>query len=329
MGQYVCAPVMQKIAECMRGMVIAPPGKEFCTGDFGNIEGRVNAWLADETPKLKVFTDYDAGKGPDPYLVSAAGIYHRPVAAFNKESPERQIGKVAELSMGYQGGIGAFRNMAKNYGVHVSKKEANEIKKGWRGAHPNIVQSWADMDAAAKSAVQNPGQVFQCCGDKLAFLMKDNFLWVRLPSGSMLYYCRPHFKEARFIADVEDKDTGEIVEREIVNTTVHFWGRDSQTKKWVRHHTYGGFWCENTVQSISRDILCEAMVRVEDAGYPIVLHAHDEIVSEVDRDFGDRSLDKKGRLHDYAFEHLMEIRPSWASDCPIVVEGWRGTRYRK
>jgi DNA polymerase len=311
-------PPLDVVAECMRGMIIAAPGKDFIACDFANIEGRVSAWLAGETWKLDAFRAQDLGEGFGIYELAAANIYHVPPEEITKSDPRRQIGKVAELSLGYGGSIGAFRNMAKNYNVIVAPREADQIKTGWRSAHPMIAQSWRDIEAAAFNAVRYPDQTFWFCNDRLAFRVHRDFLWMWLPSGRALAYCRPHIADNNRKVEIYNPETDALEELETVKAAVHFWATDGSTK-WTRQAAYGGKWWENAVQAISRDILAEAMLRLENAGYPIVLHAHDEAVAEVPELFG--SLDE--------FKKLMEVRPRWASDCPIVAEGWRGKRYRK
>jgi DNA polymerase bacteriophage-type len=82
---------------------------------------------------------------------------------------------------------------------------------------------------------------------------------------------------------------------------------------------YGGLWAENVVSGIARDLLAEAMLRIEAAGYPIVLHVHDEIVAEVPEGFG--GLDE--------FTHLMTRKPAWALELPIAAKAWTGGHYAK
>ena len=324
------APAMQVVAECMRGMICADPGKEFITGDFANIEGRVNAWLHDELWKCQAFRDYDTilgyekngdpiRKGRDLYLIAAEVMSGVEPGTYNKKSPERQHGKVAELSMGYQGGIHAFANMGKNYHVHVAPKKANQIKLGWRKSHPCIVQGWEDLDNAALSAVADQGTAYWACNRRIGFVKSGHFLYMRVPSGKTLAYCRPEIRQHRKKIEVIDPATGEVVQKVMEKEAVSYWGAEGSTRRWTRKYGYGGHWNENAVQKISRDLLVHGMLKVEAAGYPLVLHSHDEAVSEVEKGFGD--------LDDYC-KTLAQI-PDWGDGCPVVAEGWRGERYRK
>ena len=302
---------MTVISDCLRGMICAAPGHELMAADFANIEGRVLAWLAGEQWKLDAFTAYDQKKGPDIYKLGYAKSFRIPVEEVTKD--QRFIGKVQELALGYQGGVGAFQTMARGYGVVVSDTLADEIKTAWREAHPNIVKYWYSLEDAAVSAVRHPGSRFGTwTGDqRVEFLVKGSFLFCKLPSGRVLTYPYPKLKPI-MTPWGEDKEQ------------VHYMSVDGKTKKWQETHTYGGKLAENVTQAVSRDILADAMLRVEAHGYPIVMHVHDEIVAEVIHDPEHRhTYDLK------PFETLVAQVPAWAFGLPIAVEGWKGKRYRK
>ena len=299
------------IGNIVRSLVMAAPGKKLYCGDFSNIEGRGLAWEAREETKLNVFRLNDAKLGPDPYLVAAAAIYGLPLDSLTKDSPERQIGKVAELACGYQGSKGAFYAMAGTYGLVLPEDVVVNAVSGWRAAHPKTVQFWADMEEAAVNAVLSPGQWFNVgdC-DNIAFIRSGSFLFMELPSGRRLSYPYPRYEQIQ-------KPWGP-------GMAVTFMGTDTRNKsptkgKWTRLSTYGGKLAENATQAVARDVLRDAMFRLEDAGYEIVMHVHDEIVCEVDENFG--SLKE--------FEAIMAEVPKWAKGFPIKVEGWEGDRYRK
>lgn len=295
---------MQVVSDCIRSMVIARPGKRFICADFSNIEGRGVAWLAGEKKKLRAFKAFDEGTGPDLYLVAASGIYGIPLSNLNKNSPERQIGKVAELACGYQGGVGAFQAMAKVYGVKVEDEFADEIKTKWRDSNPRIVRFWWDVNAAAFEAVANPGRAYEC--RDVSFVVKSDVLWCRLPSGRLLAYMNPRIKEV-YTPWGEKKPS------------VTFMAINSRTKKWERHKGYGGLFVENITQAVARDIMVDSMLRAEKEGYPILLTVHDEILAEVDEGVGSVK----------ELEQIMEEPPKWAKGFPIAAEGWEGLRYRK
>lgn len=339
--EMLYGPPLSVIGDCLRGMIRAPDGKKLLVADFSNIEGRVLAWLAGEAWKMDAFRAYDRGDGPDLYLVTAAEILGIDVKTLNKHSPERQAyGKVPELACGYQGGVGAFQTMAHTYRVTIEDEVAQRIVKGWRAKHANVVSYWYALEEAAFEAVAHPGTVTTVRDTK--FKVVGSFLWCQLPSGRALCYPYPETKWKKMpwgreevvhcaslaIAQAEYGDdllnyveeTGVAVVRiPQWKEVVSYKGVNSYTRKWETIYTYGGKLAENIDQATARDILAEALVRVEAAGYPVVLHVHDELVCEVDEDFG--SADE--------FEHLMTQLPPWADGLPVAAEAWSGPRYRK
>lgn len=299
--EFMYGSPMSVMSDCLRGMLCAPPGKLLVAGDFANIEGRVLAWLAGEEWKLTAFKEFDNGTGPDLYLVAAARIFRCAVEAAR---PQRQVGKVAELALGYGGGVGAFQTMARAYGVEVGDTRADEIKAAWRAAHPNTVRFWYSLEKSALAAVLNAGRV-ETVGS-ISFKRAGSFLWCRLPSGRVLCYPYPLVGVGKFD-----------------NDCVTYMAVNSVTNKWERTDTYGGKLAENVTQAVARDCLSEAMLRLDADGFPIVAHVHDEIVAEID---GDEARSESELEH---FLNEMRVIPPWAKGLPIAVEGWVGRRYRK
>jgi DNA polymerase len=308
-------PPLQVISDCLRAMIVAKDGHDLIAADFANIEGRVLAWLAGEQWKVDAFKDYDAGVGRDLYLIGAERILtllgRPPKEPLTKKSPERQsYGKVPELACGFQGGVGAFQQMARTYGVKMTDEEADKCKTAWRAAHPRIKQFWYDLEDAAIAATVDKGEVKRV--GRIMFKKAGSFLWCRLPSGRSLCYPYPR------VAEVEVPWTNKDGTPATKAALFH-WGVDPVTKQWVEDSTYGGMLAENVTQAVARDILASALLRLEQHGYNPVLHVHDEVVCEVPKGWG--SVDE--------LQEIMERVPTWAEGLPIAVEGWRGTRYRK
>lgn len=205
---------------------------------------------------------------------------------------------------GYQGSVNAFNAMAVNYGVALPEDEVREIVAKWRDSRPVTVQFWRNLERACTRAVEKPGSVWDC--GKIRFKVSDGFLKMRLPSGRILWYASPRIA-------MKEMSWGEQ------KAVVAFDGVDSKTRKWGRQYLYGGLLAENATQATARDLLVNGMFAVESAGYPIVLHVHDELVAEVPEGFG--SVEEFGRL--------MCTLPEWGKAIPVKAEGWRGKRYKK
>jgi DNA polymerase len=302
--EMMVGPAMEWLSKCLRAMLIAGPGKKFVSGDFSNIEGRVNAWIAGENWKLDAFRAYDAGTGPDLYRLAYARSFGVDIADVSKA--DRQVGKTMELALGFQGGAGAFITMGANMGVHVADDRAKELVRAWRDAHPNITQSWWDLQDAAIEAVGAPGIKVPCLNGKVQYLAANGFLFCQLPSGRVIAYAHPKLVWTETAAGHQ-------------RIQIEYWGVDSYTKRWCAQRLYGGVQSNNVVQGTARDLMVEAMFRMEDAGYPLVLTVHDELLSEVAEDFG--SADE--------YQRLMSVLPAWASGLPVATAAWEDTRYVK
>jgi DNA polymerase len=285
------------IGECLRPMICAPPGRMLIGADFSTVEARVLAWLANEESKTGIFRRFDAGQDPnnDPYVIMAGFIFRKPAETITTE--QRQIGKFCELAFGYQGGLGAFRKIAPD--AEFTDAEVERFKFAWRAAHPNVERFWHAINRTTIAAVHKPNAPMQC--GRIMAEFNGSFLYLTLPSSRELAYPNPRL--------VEDRERGYL---RIVY-------KDNAAGQWRDERLYGGKLTENIVQAIARDILAEAMLRVEAAGYPIILHVHDEIVAEVPEDFIDLE----------AFSHLVTAVPMWAEGLPIAAKAWSGRRYTK
>lgn len=288
------------VGDCTRQMIIAAHLHSLMGGDFGAIESRVLAWIAGETWKLDAYRRFDATKDPrdEPYVQTAVKVLrlNSPDAV---TKAQRKIGKICDLAFGYMGALGAWRNFEPD---QYSDAEVEVFKNEWRASHPNIVKFWSDIDRAAVKAVRERGEVISC--GPVLLRSSGSFLQIKLPSVRRLSYPFP-----RIIQD--DRGRHRVV------------FDDNAQGKFVAcrggQGAYGGTWCENVVSGIARDLLVEALHRVEAAGYPIVMHIHDEIVCEVADGFGSQE----------EFTALMTRNPSWAPDLPIAASAWSGPRYCK
>lgn len=340
------------VSDAIRGFLLARPGYDLLDADYSSIEGRMAAWFAGEDWKLDAYRALDAGTGHGIYEMTAAGIYGIPVEQVGKHV-HRPVGKVAELALGYQGGVGALSKMARQNKLKLHKvfesvwesapegrreravkrfdgqlKRNDEaiqrlgregwlaaelIKIGWRTSHPRIEAAWRLLEEAATNAVTMPGEVFSTC--RVSYVVRHGFLWCLLPSGRCLAYGAPKFRETE--APWADKSVPKGEREMKLSLTAR--GVDSQSGKWLRTPIYGGSLFNNVVQGTARDILVNGMMKAEAAGYPLILHTHDEMVAEVPRGFGDVG----------DFERLICELPAWAEGLPIAASGWRGKRYRK
>ena len=240
------------LSQLIRTALVAKPGHTFLVADYAAIEARVIAYLAGEQWRMDVFA-----KGGDIYCSSASQMFKVPVEKHGINGHLRQKGKIAELACGYGGGVGALKAFGADK-MGLSEDEMQSIVDQWRQASPTIPKFWRDAEKAAKSALRNPGKTFTLpCGVKY---MKDaDALRCRLPSGRILSYWGAYL-------DVDD--------------SVRFWGQNQTTRKWERTETWGGKLVENIVQAFSRDCLAVALLRLDEAGYQIVFHVHDEIIAE-------------------------------------------------
>jgi DNA polymerase len=337
----LCGNPMQACADSIRGIISAPPGRKVIAADFSQIEARVLPWLAGDERKLNVFRN-----GEDIYCLAASGIFGKKVN--KKDHPdERQVGKVSELALGFGGGAMAFAGMAANYGLNLedmfeivwpvaseatkekvreswklrgarsgmSKKAWNAgeaVKIVWRADNKPIVDYWYALEgkpagdyrpaSGAWLAVLEPGR--KVAVGNVVFLKNGSFLFCRLPSGRCIAYAYPRVEPV-------EKPWG--TEESIV-----YEGVDSFTKKWGNKSAYGGLFAENITQAVARDIMAEAMLRVDAAGYDVTVTIHDEVVGEIRPD---QSYER--------FLELMVQQPEWAAGLPIEADGFCEERYRK
>ena len=294
--------ISERCAFAVRGALVAPEGTKLVIADLSNIEGRVLAWLANEQWKVEAFKAYDRGEGHDLYKVTAGRILGKDPGDITKA--ERQLqGKVPELAGGYQGGVGAYRVMGGAVFDAMTDEAIQEIVTAWRKAHPRTRNLWYDMEAAARSAINNLGESF-AVRDLITFDVKadaQGIAWLRMKLPSGRYLCYPH-------PQVSD------------SSSLSYEGINQYTRKWQRLDTYGGKLTENAVQAIARDVFMTGMLRAEEAGYRVCIRVHDELVCETP---DEPAYTSEG------LAALMATSPSWAAGLPLAAAGFEAYRYRK
>jgi len=280
--------VPQALAELCRTALIPKEGCRFYAADFSAIEARVVAWFAKEEWVLNEFRG--AGKI---YEAAAASMYGVPKESIDKHSPLRQRGKQAVLACGYSGGVGAMRNM----GAVGTDKELKEIVDRWRAANPNIVKLWYALEKAALTAVREK-TIAETHGVK--FSLENGVLFMGLPSGRRLAYCKPSIKDNKF-----------------GRSAVFYYGVGGN-RKWQELQTYGGLWTENLVQATARDLLFYSLKTLDEHGFKVVGHVHDEVIIEamVGADISE-------------IIRLMCKLPDWAEGLPLTADGEEMEFYHK
>lgn len=291
---------MEVTSACLRGALIAPPGRKLVVADLNAIEGRVAAWVAAEQWKLDAYA-----AGADLYVLAYARAFGVDPASVTDE--QRQIGKVMELALGFGGSVGAFGTMAAGYGVTLPEDTVREVVAAWRAANPNIVQMWRDLERAAKKL--STGRSGHADVGRVRVERQGSWTRIRLPSGRYLSYPSMQYS----VHNIRGLGAGKPPREEL-----SYMGTNQYTRKWERLTTYGGKLFENVVQAVARDVLVEGMKRIEAAGYETCLSIYDECVAEADPD---ASLER--------FVELLATTPDWAPGLPLAAGGFETDRYRK
>jgi DNA polymerase len=298
---------MDAVATSLRGMFIAAPDKTFRICDFSAIEARVVFWVANCKVGLEVFHKSDRGESEDIYCVTASDLVGFEVQK-KKHGHERQLGKITVLGCGYQMGWSKLQFQAeKDYKVLLEDHEAQKMVSVYREKYKEVKWLWNGLEEAAVDTVKT-GKPHGYNNIAYAMVEDNAGTWLTciLPNGRRLWYYDPVIEKIEWYGRWKD--------------SLSYMGRDNKKGgSWGRVRTYGGMLTENVVQAIARDLMAEAMIRVEVAGYPIVLTVHDEIIAETLKTFGSQE----------EFEQLMAINPDWSEGCPIAVEGGSVTRYQK
>ena len=293
------------LSQLIRTAFIAPDGYTLCVADFSAIEARVIAWAAQEQWRLDLFKDPKS----DIYCASASKMFGVPV---HKGDELRQRGKVAELALGYGGGVNALTTMDTKKAL--TEEEKPEILYKWREANPNIVSLWKRLERCAKTCISTrQEQTFEIDKNaRLIFRYEHGAMTIELPSGRKLFYPSARLGSRTIKGANGDFDVQDI----------SYMGQDQTTGKWVKLHTYGGKLTENIIQAISRDLLANAIFRVFYLGYNIVLHVHDEIAAEIPKDGCEEQTLQ--RMID-----AMCTAPQWAANIPLRAAGYITDYYKK
>ena len=306
--RLIYGSVPDTLSQLIRTAFIASEGKILIDADFSAIEARVISWLAGEEWRLEVFRTH--GKI---YEASASQMFGVPLERIKKGNPEyelRQRGKVAELALGYQGGVGAMRQMDTGHQLdNLSDEEVKDIVSRWRETNKRIRDLWYKMDNAAVQVITQGGSVGVnniLLSREYDYTYNKDYMTIALPSGRKLYYNSP-----------------QIGENQWGNPSISYMGVNQASKKggkkWTRIETYGGKLVENVVQAIARDCLSQAITHLEQAGIPVIFHIHDEVVIECSADTA--SLDDVVKI-------ISQPIP-WAPDLPLGADGWVGQFFKK
>lgn len=278
------------LSQLIRTAFIPKEDTRFIISDFSAIEARVLAWLAGEQWVLDAFEN-----GEDIYCRTASRMFGVPVEKHGVNGHLRQKGKIATLACGYQGALGALKAMG-GIEMGLSEDELQSIVDSWREANPNIVSLWWDIDSVVKRVVKTRAKEEY---KNLIISYEKGILFIELPSKRRLAYPKAKIGTNRF--------GGESVVYEGIVVG----------NKWDKIESYGGKFVENIVQAIARDILAEAMMRLEKKGFNIVMHIHDEVVIESDSS----SVEEVNQI--------MSLVPSWAPGLILDADGFESEFYKK
>ena len=330
------------LSQLVRTAFIPEKDHTFGVADFSAIEARVIAWLASEQWRLDVFNSHGMI-----YEASASKMFSVPLESisYKNEFGEkirgenyemRAKGKVAELALGYQGGVGAMVNMGGDK-MGLTKKEMKAIVKAWREANPNIKDLWEDIEKCAILAVRKCKEVVSDHRN-IKFNYDGYVMTITLPSGRPLFYQQPviitetKYEFKRWNEEDQDYDIGWAHKSRILKSDIQtgkswdvdklvYMGMDQVKKIWTRVDTYGGKLVENIVQAIARDLLAESLIKLDNKGFDIVMHVHDEVVAEL--------LKKEAAARLEEMCAIMSEPVAWAEGLPLAADGYVTEYYKK
>lgn len=275
----------------VRTVFIPPEGMKYAVADYSAIEARVVAWVANEKWRQEVFRN-----GGDIYCESASQMFKVPVVKHGINGHLRSKGKIAELALGYGGGVGALKAFGADK-MGMTEEEMDEMVQKWRNASPNIRRLWQIVENAVKEAVTNDRVV--PIQHHIKFYKNRGILFVMLPSGRSIAYVRPKYDADGFSYE----------------------GLNQTTRQWQRISAWGGKLVENIIQAIARDCLAVTMLKLDKAGYQTVMHVHDEVIVEVPAKDADKHLE--------TIESIMGSPIPWAEGLYLTADGFTCDYYRK
>lgn len=285
------------LSELVRTAIIPEEGQRIVVADFSAIEARVTAWFAGEEWRLQTFRD-----GGDIYCASASQMFHVPVVKHGINGELRQKGKVAELALGYGGGVNALKAFGADK-MGMSDEEMQETVDLWRESSPKIVELWRALEKAAIRCVARRATTTSTLGN-VRFDFESGILWMTLPSGRRLAYYGAKYEETKFHPD---------------RKSLTYMGVNQMTKRWERVETWGGKITENLVQATARDVLREAMFSLTEKGWDIRAHVHDECICT--EPIGGKTVEQMCKA--------MCPDIPWAQGLPLNADGYDGPYYFK
>ena len=294
-GHAIVPTYGKRVTDVLKGMlrpaIIPAEGKSLVVADWAAIEARCNPWLSNDKRANDVLDVFSSGR--DIYIREAAGIFHVPEVDVTKD--QRQIGKIAILSCGFGGGIGAFGAMSRAYGLNLAESDARRTVDAWRRANQWAVNYWQKLEEAYTRALRNKGREFSA--GRVTYLFDGNHLWYALPSGRVL--CYPFAR----------------LDSEGVTYAKAAWKPAADAKEWPRARLWKGLACENITQAVANDLLRYSLRQLDD----VVLHVHDEIVIETD---SPEAVTEQ-------LKRVMCTPPDWAKGLPLDIEVSVMARYGK
>ncbi len=297
MVEFTIGPAVESVVSSLRHAIIAAPGHVLLSGDFAGVEARLVLAASGQHDKTQIMAS-----GQDVYCDMAQEIYKRPIDK-KKDPEERQVGKNSVLGLGF--GMG-WKKFKMKYGAGLSEDFCQQIVKTYReGWAPCVPKMWWALEEAALNTVKS-GQAHEAYG--VLYETTDRWLTARLPSGRKLWYFNPQtIKKAMPWDDTDIR--------------LCWTYQAMKMGQFKTIDAFGGLLCENVIQGLARDLMVEAMFKLEKNGFPIILTVHDEIVCEPLA----KDADEK------AFKQIMQDIPAWAKtmQMPVAVETWSGMRYRK